>query len=294
MGFYASSCLVEEDTHPKNRVVGSERFSFDRARKTASQPLESHQEITITLTIFVSDRQSFWTVDAWQGDLLQPATLNKYLYGTSNPVHFVDPSGEFPLIELVAVDMVIGILANTARPSASMGTCGQADVTGMVNLSLQQIDAKYSSWSTPDRKSHCRALYGPGAVGAWDIWPLYEVGRHRWPFLGVPRGTQRCQDTVVFKGKCYRGGAVNYVMWGRMNALCHGDYPSNPMHTLAGARALVFEYKGAYLWAHHFEAQNFTTYGWNNGGSAPACAVGFCKIAGTAPQSWTGWYWNSL
>ena len=127
MGFYESSCLVEEDlsrrsfpaepeTPLKNRVVGSERFSFDRARFSTSQPLGSHQEITITLTIFVSDRQSFWSMDAWEGSRREPASLHRYIYASDNPLAFVDPSGLQSLSEIVMVASIIGDLAKLTQP----------------------------------------------------------------------------------------------------------------------------------------------------------------------------------
>ena len=93
MGFYESSCLVEEEIPLKNRVVGSERFSFDRAGLFASQLPEAHQETTVIVTIFVSGRQSFWTMDVWESRRCNPIGLHKYLYAGSNPVSNIDPKG---------------------------------------------------------------------------------------------------------------------------------------------------------------------------------------------------------
>ena len=120
MGFYESSCLVEEQTPLKYRVVGSERFSFDRARLPALQVLESHQETTLIVTIFVSDRQSFWTVDTFEGLRYNPLSLQKYLYVAANPVNRIDPSGRLLIADLVVsaigrtVDHLGYLMAKTA------------------------------------------------------------------------------------------------------------------------------------------------------------------------------------
>ena len=115
MGYYASSCLVEEDTPSKNRVVGSERFSFDRAGLPASQLPESHQETTLIVTIIVSGRHSFWAMDTWQGTTSIPISLHKYLYSLDDPVSFVDPSGHNVLSLTVSTAILIGLVAYEAR-----------------------------------------------------------------------------------------------------------------------------------------------------------------------------------
>ena len=111
VGFYTTSCLAEEETPLKNRVVGSGAFSSDRAGKSASQTPESHQEITITLTIFVPDRQSFWSMDSFQGFRHDPHTLHKYLYAEADPVNGMDPSGQITLPEMAIVSAISGAYA---------------------------------------------------------------------------------------------------------------------------------------------------------------------------------------
>ena len=134
MGFYESSCLVEEQTprpsspfllRPsgcggqvglrrdlrKNRVVGSRAFSFDRAPFPASQPPESHQVPELTLTIIVSDRQRFWTVDAWSGSTRSPLSLHRYMYANADPINGVDPSGQITLPEMAIASAISGMFA---------------------------------------------------------------------------------------------------------------------------------------------------------------------------------------
>ena len=118
MGFYASSCLADEDAHPKNRVVGSERFSFNHARLPASQPPESHQETTLALTIIVSGRHSFWTMDSFSGFNTDPVSLHKYVYVGADPVAGLDPTGEMTITDLMTAWGIIGLLGQfLATPS---------------------------------------------------------------------------------------------------------------------------------------------------------------------------------
>ena len=145
MGFYASSCLVEEDTpHPsspfllrpsgfggqvglrrdlrKNRVVGCRGNLATCTRLPASQPLESHQETTVIVTIIASGRHSFWTVDSFGGFNTDPLSLHKYSYAAANPVSFVDPSGTIRIVELAMVGFVMSTLSAMAQPSHSAVT----------------------------------------------------------------------------------------------------------------------------------------------------------------------------
>ncbi|PID55692.1 hypothetical protein CSB45_14765 [candidate division KSB3 bacterium] len=51
----------------------------------------------------------FLTTDPVEGFPTEPTSLHRYLYGNDNPVSFIDPSGEFSLLETVTV--------GTAHPS---------------------------------------------------------------------------------------------------------------------------------------------------------------------------------
>lgn len=61
----------------------------------------------------------FMTMDEWEGNLVRPLTLNKYLYADGNPTTFVDPSGYFSLMELNITTAIRGILSTIATPSFS-------------------------------------------------------------------------------------------------------------------------------------------------------------------------------
>ncbi|MCM1981745.1 T6SS effector amidase Tae4 family protein [Lyngbya confervoides] len=56
----------------------------------------------------------FISRDQWLGDSLKPITLNKYLYGSANPVRYIDPSGYFSISSTIAAMSIIIILADIA------------------------------------------------------------------------------------------------------------------------------------------------------------------------------------
>jgi hypothetical protein len=43
----------------------------------------------------------FETMDPAEGNILNPATLHKYVYAASNPVNRIDPTGQADLLEVV-------------------------------------------------------------------------------------------------------------------------------------------------------------------------------------------------
>ena len=44
----------------------------------------------------------FWTMDTVSGNKYDPVGLHKYLYAAGNPVHGIDPSGKFTLVEVMS------------------------------------------------------------------------------------------------------------------------------------------------------------------------------------------------
>jgi hypothetical protein len=192
--------------------------------------------------------------------------------------------------------------------------CGGADVTKALQDVLFKIERDF--WRLPkddkERKKRslpeyaptqakrCRALYGLDSLwGAWDITELGGLGQtgtwiwesKKWrpPQEGGP-----CARTVVLGGKCYRAAAVNYAMWGKVNALCNGAFYSDAgfllrmimpdINMLAGShysleRALsaVTLWKTRYLWAQLGAAREFTRYGFEGGGS-PSCSLDHWRV----------------
>jgi RHS repeat-associated protein len=57
------------------------------------------------------NRGRFWTQDTFEGDIEDPLSLHKYLYGNGNPVENVDPSGNSSIKELTTAFAIIDILS---------------------------------------------------------------------------------------------------------------------------------------------------------------------------------------
>jgi RHS repeat-associated protein len=57
------------------------------------------------------ERGRFWTSDSFEGEIEEPISLHKYLYGNANPVGNVDPSGNASIQEVSTVFAVIDILS---------------------------------------------------------------------------------------------------------------------------------------------------------------------------------------
>ena len=47
---------------------------------------------------YSSELGRFFSVDPWQGDMTNPQSFNKYSYVMNNPVKYVDPTGEYPVL----------------------------------------------------------------------------------------------------------------------------------------------------------------------------------------------------
>jgi RHS repeat-associated protein len=53
----------------------------------------------------------FNTMDPFAGSNRDPQSLHKYLYAHCNPINNVDPTGQFSLMEMVAVSIIVGCIA---------------------------------------------------------------------------------------------------------------------------------------------------------------------------------------
>jgi hypothetical protein len=132
------------------------------------------------------------------------------------------------------------LFSNILKPSAPwdllFGTCGP-DVTIAVNRTLDQIASVYEKWSFWEKCRACIALHTRPGDG-WDIIPLKELGTgdfDKWPEI---KGRAMKDRNVQVVGRCYNGGSVNFVMWGKANQLCYNTFKSeiySPLVALAVA-----------------------------------------------------------
>jgi RHS repeat-associated protein len=78
----------------------------------------------------------FMTMDAHPGNAQHPITLNKYLYGNSNPVMYIDPSGEFGIVGAMVTVGVIGVLSAVAIATSGCSSCSLNTGSGERNTLL--------------------------------------------------------------------------------------------------------------------------------------------------------------
>lgn len=101
MGFYATDTRsVVEDLPPKNRVMGSRRSPALRARRSAAEPVDLHQETRDTSTKTVSGLVCWLSRDPL-GEVDQ-SQINLYLFVLNNPVLLFDILGLDWTVEEVA------------------------------------------------------------------------------------------------------------------------------------------------------------------------------------------------
>jgi hypothetical protein len=261
------------------------------------------------------------------------------LFAADDPVNKIDPSGNDAIDEILTLVDVMGTFGATASaPSVGsvMGT-GGPDITKALNRTLLDVQAEFWGWSR-DQKIQAavqmRDLFDAaaasadghfgrprngaqsGALNAWDIIPLFEVGFNLQDGNLVTGGQKyfagsgMAARTVAFNGRCYYASAVNYALWGTMNRCVYdwlqydqvqlpGD-DSNPnflrdeysldnaIHT---ARAFKhWEYNDFGPIEH--EAEEFTAYGFN--GAAPSWAMPFKPSGASVPEQIMNWCWEPV
>ncbi len=52
---------------------------------------------------YSADMGRFLTRDIWEGNLINPITFNKWMYGYNNPIYFTDPSGKDPITDCLVM-----------------------------------------------------------------------------------------------------------------------------------------------------------------------------------------------
>ena len=79
-----------------------------------------------------SNNGRFSSVDSYQGNFIDPKSLNDYVYAADDPINQVDPSGEsFVLVEQLNMFSLITTLAKSALLAAA-ATCGTLYTAGSV------------------------------------------------------------------------------------------------------------------------------------------------------------------
>jgi RHS repeat-associated protein len=217
------------------------------------------------------------------------------------------------------------------------GKCGP-DVTSAVAKTLDDVERVFNddnnpsfrsadegTFQNPDyyRRRACMVLYAPIAgVGnpgdAWDIGPLAALGggatlRQQDLPEGLTWddfGTKSCKRTVTYKGTCVYAGALNYILFGKINKLCRDRFSNQPFTitrpinrtidwSWSDVSAAVW-YQKYGRWGHYFnsEAANafeFARIGYS-GGDLPRSVDMGCR-ANTSkawPNTAMFWRWSGV
>ena len=213
--------------------------------------------------------------------------LNLFGFVGNNPVSRVDFAGLFtwPKIRL------------------RCGKCGP-DVTSAVARTLEEVETVFGDDNNPMfkgsdggnpqnpdfyRRRACMVLYTPVAGvgnpgGAWDIVPLATIGGGSIlePEKDLPEGltwddfgTKSCKRTVTYKGTCVYAGALNYILFGRINKLCHDRFANQPFRIQQPITRTIDWSWGDVVAAIWY--QKYVRWGhWNN--SEAANAFDFARI----------------
>jgi RHS repeat-associated protein len=68
----------------------------------------------------------FWTMDAYEGDRYDPASLHKYTYASSDPINGTDPSGFLTIKEAMTIVTVVSVLSNLGLAGYHLYRASQA------------------------------------------------------------------------------------------------------------------------------------------------------------------------
>lgn len=105
----------------------------------------------------------FTQMDDWKGCIGDPIGLNKYLYGNSDPVNNIDPTGKFSMVQLGAGTAAVGILAVSAQQSAiSFNTMAMSGYE-KDKWSYGRGEPYPIPSSSPDPEKHCEIIWAKRA-----------------------------------------------------------------------------------------------------------------------------------
>jgi len=277
-----------------NKVNASNVIFRCRALFSHTDRNESTRKRSIT-GILYPDTGSSQTMDSYEGNTQDPASLHKYLFGADDAVNNIDPSGQFSegIAGLLANLDISGIFAQAGFPTTPTGvlaagnTCGP-NVTAAVFATAKDVD---NTWFAAGRARAAAAameaysLSPDGGNRWWDVQKLNDVGQ------GDPRidfgngsslgtgliGKQTVQFSYSRPG-VYYAGSVNYFLWGKIFSLAYHTL----VHPLTGAHDPAFSESAAvaFVKAHKWDINSRGTDYENQ-------AIAFTKFgfSGTDPSS---------
>jgi RHS repeat-associated protein len=185
---------------------------------------------TIRKTGAAIAQENFWEFSTKRRDKVSGMCLYEYrqLNSALGKWLSMDPIGTLDGPSIYAF-----IRNNSVNSSDYLGLCQKLcgdDVTQTLYNTIQDISRTFKMWKKAEKREACMSLTIWRAVGmatAWDIPYLKGVGENVVPphlkqDLFDP---EPCRRTVTVAGRCYYGGAVNYVMYGHAFKLCNDEFP---------------------------------------------------------------------
>jgi len=103
-------------------------------------------------------------------------------------------------------------------------SCGP-DVTFYVRSLLRDVEKAYEDSSFLTKCKACYLGLRIQAGNGWDILSLKDMGFGNPGAFARPGRGPVGERTVMYSGRCYPAHAVNYLLWGKANKLCHGTFP---------------------------------------------------------------------
>ena len=164
----------------------------------------------------------------------------------------------------------------------SCGKCGP-NATAFINGVLDNVDETYAHWTAWQKIRAAYTLYFPATAGnAWDIHTLFRRG---YP----DAGESRCSHTFTYYGKCYWGGSLNFLLWGRINQL--SGYSENE------AIGAVIGWKTIYHWNRPLsditlQAVEMTKEGYEYWGAEGITALDCDPSNEQVPLNNSDWTWK--
>jgi RHS repeat-associated protein len=188
----ASDCCIRENWRPPLKLASSMQFTGHYREREGSSYYAQQR-------YYRPGIGRFNRIDPWEGDVLRPITLNKYLYAAGNPLRYVDPDGRRPCDSMQCTLLQAQSMADS--------TADKAAIAGLMERNQQTKSA-----AAPLAVGvMAMPLLAPLAAEAGGVWAATlaaaRLGGWRW---GVATATTRgapLAETVLTTGAAVATGA---------------------------------------------------------------------------------------
>jgi len=176
---------------------------------------------------------------------------------------------------------------NPIMVSDRLGLCSCGpDVTQTIANTLANVQTEWDNSDSATQKKTCAYLNTPSG---WDMGELLGAN-----FTSPCKASGACSHTVTVNGTCYLGSEVNYVLYGKMCAICgisqpHMDFDIAGWKLGAKPGPYDNQLRGALAWANAGYA------GWPSNPLTPYSDNGSCSPCSYAyPTHFFHWHAGSI